>query len=111
MEKELKQSYSRAGAMHILALSGLHTGIIYTILGTLLSPLLLLPCGYIIKEILTLVLLVIYALVCGAPPSVVRACTMIIIYRISGIARTCKKSYGTFAYAIFYNRYMFTAIL
>lgn len=82
MEKELKQSYSRAGAMHILALSGLHTGIIYTILGTLLSPLLLLPCGYIIKEILTLVLLVIYALVCGAPPSVVRACTMIIIYRI-----------------------------
>lgn len=82
LDKELLNSYSNAGAMHILALSGLHIGIIYAILGTLLTPLHLAAQGKIIKEIILLLFLVIYSLVCGAPPSVVRASTMIIVYRI-----------------------------
>ena len=82
LEKGLISAYSKAGAMHILALSGLHVGIIYTIIGMLLSPLLLIPRGKYIKEIAVLLFLAIYSLVCGAPPSVVRASTMIILYRI-----------------------------
>ncbi len=81
MDKELKQSYSRSGAMHILALSGLHIGIIYSILGHLCTPLSFLGKGKIIKDLTALVLIFIYTVITGCSPSSVRATTMIIIYR------------------------------
>ena len=40
---DLKEAYSSAGAIHILALSGLHVGIMYSILQTLMYPLKLFP--------------------------------------------------------------------
>ncbi len=37
LESDLKQSFSHAGAMHLLAVSGLHVGMIWWVLNTLLS--------------------------------------------------------------------------
>ena len=75
--KEVKQAYSATGTQHILAVSGLHVGIIYSIL--------LLPLTYFKQEghalrksylILVMGLIWIYALMTGFSPSVVRAVVM-----------------------------------
>ncbi|MDF0715257.1 ComEC/Rec2 family competence protein [Muricauda sp. 334s03] len=69
-------NYKNAGAVHILAVSGLHVGIILFILEFLLSPLERLPRGKTIKLILVVLLLWSYAFVAGLSPSIVRAVTM-----------------------------------
>jgi len=75
--KEVKQAYSATGTQHILAVSGLHVAIIYSIL--------LLPLTYFKQEghalrkiylFLVMGLIWIYALMTGFSPSVVRAVVM-----------------------------------
>lgn len=68
--------YKNAGAVHILAVSGLHVGIILFLLEFLLSPLERLPKGKTIKLIFVVLLLWSYAFVAGLSPSIVRAVTM-----------------------------------
>lgn len=74
--KELKNSYSATGASHVLAVSGLHVGIIYLVIVTLLQ----LPFrGNRLKPlrvILALTALWSYAFVAGLSASVVRASVM-----------------------------------
>jgi len=69
-------NYKNAGAVHILAVSGLHVGIILFLLEFFLSPLERLPKGKTIKLILVVLLLWSYAFVAGLSPSIVRAVTM-----------------------------------
>ncbi len=69
-------NYKNAGAVHILAVSGLHVGIILFILEFLLSPLERLPKGKTIKLILVVTMLWSYAFIAGLSPSIVRAVTM-----------------------------------
>ncbi len=69
-------NYKNAGAVHILAVSGLHVGIILFLLEFMLSPLEGLPKGKILKLITVVLLLWGYALVAGLSPSIVRAVTM-----------------------------------
>ena len=74
--KDLKESYSAAGASHILALSGLHLGILYMLLAFVLPV-----CGRnvayrVLRETLILAVLWAFAFVAGLSPSVVRAATL-----------------------------------
>ncbi|WP_421801827.1 ComEC/Rec2 family competence protein [Flagellimonas sp.] len=69
-------NYKNAGAVHILAVSGLHVGIILFLLEFMLSPLERLPKGKILKLITVVLLLWGYAFVAGLSPSIVRAVTM-----------------------------------
>lgn len=69
-------NYKNAGAVHILAVSGLHVGIILFLLEFLLSPLEHLPKGKTIKLITVVLLLWSYAFIAGLSPSIVRAVTM-----------------------------------
>lgn len=80
--KDLKNAYSNAGALHILALSGLHVGIMYYILQTLMYPLKLLSSIRWITDIVSILFILMYAVISGCSPSVIRAGTMIVIYRI-----------------------------
>lgn len=82
MDKNLKNAYSRAGALHILALSGLHVGIMYTILQTLLFPLKLFPAIRWLTDAFSILFVLLYVIVSGCSPSVIRAGTMIVIYKI-----------------------------
>ncbi|MFS4468569.1 ComEC/Rec2 family competence protein [Maribacter sp. 2210JD10-5] len=68
--------YKDAGAVHILALSGLHIGVLLLIINFLLRPLEYLPKGKVVKLILTLIFLWGFAFVAGLSPSIIRACTM-----------------------------------
>ncbi|NDV16914.1 DUF4131 domain-containing protein [Muricauda sp. TY007] len=69
-------NYKKAGAVHILAVSGLHVGIILFLLEFILVPLERLPKGKTIKLILVVLLLWSYAFIAGLSPSIVRAVTM-----------------------------------
>nr|WP_299170357.1 ComEC/Rec2 family competence protein [uncultured Allomuricauda sp.] len=69
-------SYRDAGAIHILAVSGLHVGILLLFFQFLLTPLEKLPKGKTLKLILIILLLWGYAVLAGLSPSIVRAVTM-----------------------------------
>ncbi len=77
LDAKLKSAYSAAGAMHVLAVSGLHVGILYWILNWILSL-----SGWLKKFIRFRFLLVfagiwVYAFITGLSPSVLRATVMI----------------------------------
>ena len=98
MTKELKGAFSSAGAMHVLALSGLHIGIAFAIIYRLLAPLTLIPYGKAARNAAALVFIVGYTLLSGCSPSVVRAAVMIFIYRIA--AGTFRKTSSIQAIAL-----------
>ena len=77
---ELKATYSASGASHVLALSGLHIGILAGILTLLLYPLRLFPLGRSLTGVLTVLLLWAFAFLSGLSASVVRAVTMFSLY-------------------------------
>lgn len=69
-------NYKNAGAVHILAVSGLHIGIILLLLQFVLQPIERLPKGKTLKLITIVILLWGFALLAGFSASVVRAVTM-----------------------------------
>jgi len=76
-------AFASAGAMHVLAVSGLHVGILYLILTTVLRPLKRWVKSEIGIIMLLLVLLWAYAVLTGLSPSVTRATTMFSFVAIS----------------------------
>ncbi|MDY0780695.1 ComEC/Rec2 family competence protein [Tenacibaculum sp. IB213877] len=76
ISKELLKDYTNAGAIHILAISGLHIGILLLLLTYLLQPVENLPKGKLIKTFLIVLLLWMFAFIAGLSASVVRAVTM-----------------------------------
>ena len=76
ISKEIYDEYAAAGAIHILAVSGLHVGIILLILNWLFTPLNYLKNGLVLKTIILILLMWGFAMLAGLSPSVVRAVTM-----------------------------------
>lgn len=76
ISQELKTNYSKAGVIHILAISGLHVGILIIIFLFILKPINYLKNGKFYKSILTILLLWLFAFFTGLSASVVRAVTM-----------------------------------
>lgn len=73
--EDIRTDFSTAGLSHILAVSGLHTGIIAFLLWFLLYPLRYTRLRKL-QHILTITVLWIYAFITGLSPSVTRACLM-----------------------------------
>ncbi len=82
LDQEVKNSFTNTGAMHVLAVSGLHIGIIMQILMIVLGYF---PKVISRKKALTAVLIVMwmYAFITGMSPSVVRAVFMFSVLVIS----------------------------
>lgn len=76
LDRELVQAYADAGVIHILAISGLHIGIIMLFLGFVLQPIQSIPGGKWIYIVCIILLLWGFALFTGGSPSVIRAVTM-----------------------------------
>ncbi|MEM8898379.1 MAG: ComEC/Rec2 family competence protein [Bacteroidota bacterium] len=86
LKPEQREVFSQAGASHILAISGLHIGIIYLVLNGLLSILHAIPYGRQLKYLIILLALQAYMFATGASPAVVRAVIMfsaILVFRLS----------------------------
>ena len=92
VSKELYSDYASAGAVHILAVSGLHVGILYFILSFLFSFTNHLKFGNCIKSGLLIICLWFFAFVTGLSPSVTRAVTM---FSIFAFAKTINRQSST----------------
>jgi len=101
LSKDLYAQYSAAGVIHILAVSGLHVGIILLILQQILKPLNRLRKGRSIKIALILILLWCFAVVAGLSPSVVRAVTMFSIVAIGMNLKRPTNIFNTLAISMF----------
>jgi competence protein ComEC len=89
LDNDIMRAYSATGAMHVLAVSGLHVGIIYAILLFFLRPLLKQRWGKWAIAIISLLALWSYAFVTGLSPSVLRAVTM---FSFVAVARPLNRS-------------------
>jgi len=78
----IEQLYLRTGTAHILAVSGFNVGIVT---GVIFLFLRLFPIGRKAQLILTMMLLIFYAVLTGAKPPVVRATIMAIVFLFSFI--------------------------
>lgn len=76
ISEEVYNNYKNAGAIHVLAVSGLHVGILLLLLQFLLTPVERLPKGKTLKLVSVVLLLWSYAFIAGLSPSIVRAVTM-----------------------------------
>ncbi len=82
LSAQTKEDYRRSGGAHLLAVSGLHVGYIYVIVGALLGFLLLVRNGQLWRSVLIVAIMWIYVAVVGFAPSVVRAAVMFSIVQI-----------------------------
>jgi competence protein ComEC len=93
LDPELKRHFQASGAAHVLAVSGLHTGIIYGILLWLLTlggrykPLYENRLGKALLSLAIISLMWAYAWLTGMTPSVVRAVLMVTIVEVGKILR------------------------
>mgnify|MGYP003633844232 CR=1 FL=1 len=76
LSKELKADFAAAGAMHLLAVSGLHVGIVYLLLSYLLVALRYFKELQLVRSLVLIGGIWLYALMSGASPSVLRSATM-----------------------------------
>ena len=82
LTKELRETYAVTGASHILALSGLHLGIIYL----LLSRLTLQRRRYWLSQVVVIVSIWAFVFLTGLSTSIIRSATMISIYALFSVA-------------------------
>jgi competence protein ComEC len=78
ISEELKKEFRHLGASHMLAISGLHIGVLYALLRTILF---FLPAAY--RDPLLVGCLWVYASIAGFSPSVVRATLILSLYALS----------------------------
>ncbi|MDD3858555.1 MAG: ComEC/Rec2 family competence protein [Bacteroidales bacterium] len=100
LSDEIRHAYSSSGAMHILAVSGLHVGIVYGIIIFLLSFIKYKKLDFL-KVILTIALVWIYAILTGLSPSVSRAALMFSILALGKLQKHPSGSLNAIAASAF----------
>lgn len=115
LDNELIQSFSATGAMHVLAVSGLHVGIIYGILFALLKRFNLHKRKYRWwVALLSVSVLWAYALLTGLSPSVLRAVTMFSFVALGSALFRKGNIYNTLSLSalalLLYNPYLIMSV-
>lgn len=101
LEHDLRQGYAAAGLMHILAVSGLHVGLIYAIILLLFKPFIKSKWGKIFRFIISIIVLWSYAMLTGLSPSVTRAATMFSVFVTGDLFGKKYAVYNSMALAAF----------
>jgi competence protein ComEC len=79
LDKSLVEQYANTGVVHIIAISGMHLGLIYGLLYIFLRPLRNKKYGKIINAVLIISALWFFSLLTGAAPSITRSAIMFTI--------------------------------
>ncbi len=98
---QVRQAYSRAGAMHVLAVSGLHIGIVYGVVAFLLSFLQRTRRGRVLHALACVATLWLFALVTGGSVSVMRAATMFTCVIVAQASQRRANIFNTLALSAF----------
>lgn len=107
LDENVREAYAAAGISHVLALSGMHIGIIWLILNLLLKPIAVISWGRWLKWLISAVCLWGFAFVVGLEASVVRAVIMCMLMELAKLTGGKALSLNTMAIAavvmLFYN--------
>ena len=110
LDRETIMTYASSGAMHVLAVSGLHVGIIYLVLNSLFFFFGYFKYGNYLKALALILSLWAYAMLTGLSPSVLRAATMFSFIIIGSALKRETNIYNTLAASAFvlllYNPYI-----
>ncbi len=102
LSEDVKNAYSATGAMHVLAVSGLHVGLVWAIIAFCLRWLPThRPLFKVLRTLLTLMALWGFALLTGASPSVLRATTMFSFILVGRMLQREGSIYNTLAASAF----------
>lgn len=85
LDKEIKTAFRNAGISHALALSGMHVGIIWSIICALTAAFRWNHKTRIVSFVLSIAIIFSYAIITGLSPSVSRACIMIAVWKTAGL--------------------------
>lgn len=101
IDQDLRQSYAASGAMHILAVSGLHVGIVYILVHWLLGNFRIFRKYSAFRLMAILLVIWSYALLTGLSPSVTRASVMFSFVAFARSAQRSANVFNTLATAAF----------
>ncbi|MEG1885620.1 MAG: ComEC/Rec2 family competence protein [Alistipes sp.] len=79
----LRTAYSRSGTSHLLAVSGLHVGMVFLLVNLVLWWMPILRRGHLLRNGVAILLIWLYAATAGFSPSVVRAAVMFSALQLS----------------------------
>ena len=94
LTKDVREVYSVTGASHVLALSGLHLGIIYS----LLSLFVFRNRWQVISQVLLVLSIWAFVFLVGMTTSVVRSAMMLSVYALLSLGRRDRMSVNTLAF-------------
>jgi competence protein ComEC len=101
LDPELNRVYANTGAVHVIAISGMHLGLIYLLLGILLKPLEKKRQGRWLRALQLTGGLWLFSLLAGASPSVLRAAVMFTCLVLGETLRRSGSVYNTLAFSAF----------
>jgi competence protein ComEC len=101
LDRDLVQAYSNTGVVHVIAISGLHLGLIYWLLLVLLKPLSKQKKLKWLQPVIAVSLLWIFSLLTGAGASVVRAAFMFTIIALGDMLGKKGNIYNSMAISAF----------
>lgn len=93
LSQELRDVYAVTGAAHVLALSGLHLGIIYSLLSFFVFR-----RWQVVSQVVLVVCIWAFVFLVGLPVSVVRAAVMLTVYALCSLGHRDKMSLNTLAF-------------
>ena len=101
MPAELRAAYSETGLAHLMAVSGLHIGIVLMVVGALLIPLRFVHRGHRLAALLSIVAIWVYAIMSGSSPSVMRAAIMLTVLQLARASSSKYNSINVLSVTVF----------
>ena len=99
LDNAIRNAYANTGTMHVLAVSGLHVGLIYLLLAWVLGRFAPTRRQRVLQAVLVLSFLWTYAFLTGLSPSVLRAVVMFSMVAVAAAIRRQTNIYNTIAIA------------
>lgn len=101
LDQDMKKAYATAGATHVLAVSGLHVGIIYVFISFLMGKIQNNRRGRYLFMVIAIAVIWLYALVTGLSASVFRAACMFSILSIADATSNRRNIFNSLGIAAF----------
>jgi competence protein ComEC len=101
LDKDLQQTYSNTGIVHVLAISGMHLGLIFWLLNFCLCFLDKNQKTRLLKSIIVLTIIWVFALLTGASGSVMRAAVMFTFMQAANLIHRKPSIYNALAASAF----------
>ncbi len=82
LSQDVLEAFANTGTIHVLSVSGFHVSLMFLLVTMLFKPMDRIPYGRSFRFVLVLLLIWLYAAICGFEPAVLRATVMFSIFLI-----------------------------